>query len=340
MELLDQIQGWIEEVKKAQITTDQELIAFKTRYTGKKGVFSEVGKVMRELSQEEKAKVGRALNELKRLVEEKVKAYYEEKRRRKVTFSVSDPSFPPRVEEGLLHPLSYVTERVVSIFRQWGFQIADGPEIEDDWHNFTALNFEEDHPARDMQDTFFLDETKQWLLRTHTSTVQIRIMESVEPPIRILAPGRVYRNEDISARAHCFFHQIEGLTVDTHSSFAEMKALLHEFVRRFFEREELGVRFRPSYFPFTEVSAEMDIECLICEGKGCSVCKESGWVEILGCGMVDPNVLRNCGISPAQYQGYAFGMGVERLAQLLFQVPDIRLYSLNYASFLKQFRFI
>jgi phenylalanyl-tRNA synthetase alpha chain len=340
MDLQKQIQDWIEEVKGVELTSDQELGAFKSRFTGKKGVLSQIGKEFATLNSEEKAQVGRLLNELRQLIDTKVNRYYETKRKKQVIDSVLDPSLPPRSVPGALHPLAFVTERVVSIFRQWGFQVADGPEIEDDWHNFTALNFEEDHPARDMQDTFFLDDQKQWLLRTHTSTVQIRIMESISPPIRILAPGRVYRNEDISARAHCFFHQIEGLAVDTQSSFAEMKGLLHAFVRRFFERNEIRVRFRPSYFPFTEVSAEMDIECLICKGEGCSVCKESGWVEILGCGMVDPNVLRNCGIASNKYQGYAFGMGVERLAQLLFQIPDIRLYTLNYADFLHQFSFV
>jgi phenylalanyl-tRNA synthetase alpha chain len=242
---------------------------------------------------------------------------------------------------GTRHPLNLVRNQMVSIFKRLGFAVAEGPEIEDDWHNFGAMNLPEDHPARDMQDTFYVEEKtadhSAWLLRTHTSSTQARVMESQKPPIRVICPGRVYRNETISARAHCFFHQVEGLYIDENVSFADLKQTLYFFVQEMFGKE-VKVRFRPSYFPFTEPSAEMDISCQICAGKGCNICKHTGWVEILGSGMVHPKVLVNFGIDPEKYTGFAFGMGVERIAQLKYQVNDLRLYSQNDIRFLQQFK--
>ena len=235
---------------------------------------------------------------------------------------------------GSRHPITLIRDRITNIFSQIGFSISEGPEIEDDWHNFTALNFPKEHPARDMQDTFFIQD--DIALRTHTSSVQVRVMENNQPPIRTISPGRVYRNEAISARAHCFFHQIEGLYIDKDVSFADMKKTLLYFTKSMFG-DEAKIRLRPSYFPFTEPSAEVDVSCTICNGKGCNVCKYSGWLEIMGCGMVDPNVLENCNIDPEVYSGYAFGMGVERIAQLVYQVNDLRLYSENDWRFLRQF---
>jgi phenylalanyl-tRNA synthetase alpha chain len=240
------------------------------------------------------------------------------------------------VEAGSRHPLSLVRARIINIFQRLGFSVADGPEIEDDWHNFTALNLPENHPARDMQDTFYISQNPDWLLRTHTSNVQIREMEKGQLPIRIICPGRVYRNETISARAHCFFHQVEGLYIDEHVSFADLKQTLYFFVKEMFG-PEIKVRFRPSYFPFTEPSAEMDVTCTICGGSGCGLCKQTGWVEIMGCGMVHPKVLENAGIDPNKYTGFAFGMGVERITQIRYNVNDLRLYSQNDVRFLKQF---
>ena len=235
---------------------------------------------------------------------------------------------------GSRHPITLIRDRITNIFSQIGFSISEGPEIEDDWHNFTALNFPKEHPARDMQDTFFIQD--DIALRTHTSSVQVRVMENNQPPIRTISPGRVYRNEAISARAHCFFHQIEGLYIDKDVSFADMKKTLLYFTKSMFG-DDAKIRLRPSYFPFTEPSAELDVSCTICNGKGCNVCKYSGWLEIMGCGMVDPNVLENCNIDSEVYSGYAFGMGVERIAQLVYQVNDLRLYSENDWRFLKQF---
>jgi len=238
---------------------------------------------------------------------------------------------------GGLHPISIVRGRIVDIFSQIGFSVSEGPEVEDDHHNFGALNFPLDHPARDMQDTFFVEHGQDLALRTHTSSVQVRVMEHSRPPIRTISPGRVYRNEAISARAHCMFHQVEGLYIDTDVSFAELKGTLEYFTKSLFGPDS-KVRLRPSYFPFTEPSAEVDIPCSICRGEGCGVCKYSGWVEIMGCGMVDPNVLSNCGIDPETHSGFAFGMGIERIAQLLYRVPDLRMYWENDIRFLEQFQ--
>jgi phenylalanyl-tRNA synthetase alpha chain len=279
------------------------------------------------------------LNEFKQFAEAK----YEEAKQSAASNEQSateeiDLSLPgDPVEIGARHPITLMRNRIVSIFQRLGFSVADGPEIEDDWHNFTALNLPENHPARDMQDTFYISQNPDWLLRTHTSNIQIREMKKGKLPIRIICPGRVYRNETISARSHCFFHQVEGLYIDEHVSFADLKQTLYFFVQEMFGKD-VKVRFRPSYFPFTEPSAEMDVSCFICGGKGCRICKHSGWVEILGCGMVHPNVLENCGIDPNKYTGFAFGMGIERPALLVYDVNDIRLFSENDNRFLRQFK--
>jgi phenylalanyl-tRNA synthetase alpha chain len=287
---------------------------------------------------DQKREVGQALNELKNLAQSKfddLSKSLEEKEDH--TGSGFDLTLPADfIPLGSRHPLSLLRNRIIGIFKNIGFTVAEGPEIEDDWHNFTALNFPPEHPARDMQDTFFIEKDPDILLRTHTSPVQIRAMQSKKPPIRELYPGRVYRNEAISARAHCFFHQIEGLYVDHNVSFADLKQTLYFFARELYG-ENIEVRFRPSYFPFTEPSAEMDISCLVCGGKGCPICKYSGWVEILGCGMVDPAVFENCGINSEEYTGFAFGMGIERVALLKFQITDIRMLFENDVRFLRQF---
>jgi phenylalanyl-tRNA synthetase alpha chain len=299
---------------------------------------------MKNVPNEQKKQFGQILNEFKLFAEAKFEALQASndvsgKSSAKVLIDQSLPGDP--VSVGSRHPLSLVKNEMVSIFKRLGFVVAEGPEIEDDWHNFGAMNLPEDHPARDMQDTFYIKKPADgngptWLLRTHTSSVQARVMEHQKPPIRVICPGRVYRNETISARAHCFFHQVEGLYIDENVSFADLKQTLYFFVQEMFGKD-VKVRFRPSYFPFTEPSAEMDISCLICEGKGCNICKHTGWVEILGSGMVHPKVLENFGIDPNKYTGFAFGMGVERITQLKYQVNDLRLYSQNDVRFLKQF---
>jgi phenylalanyl-tRNA synthetase alpha chain len=299
---------------------------------------------MKNVPNEQKKQFGQILNEFKLFAEAKFEALQASadasgNSSSKVLIDQSLPGDP--VSVGSRHPLSLVKNEMVSIFKRLGFVVAEGPEIEDDWHNFGAMNLPEDHPARDMQDTFYIKKPADgngptWLLRTHTSSVQARVMEHQKPPIRVICPGRVYRNETISARAHCFFHQVEGLYIDENVSFADLKQTLYFFVQEMFGKE-VKVRFRPSYFPFTEPSAEMDISCLICEGKGCNICKHTGWVEILGSGMVHPKVLENFGIDPNKYTGFAFGMGVERITQLKYQVNDLRLYSQNDVRFLKQF---
>lgn len=308
---------------------------FKHLYSGKKGAVTALFDAFRELSGPEKGKYGKLLNELKQLAADKQQALQETQSSAKATQGPSDLTLPGDAHFiGARHPLSIIRNRIVSIFEKIGFVIADGPEIEDDWHNFSALNMPEDHPARDMQDTFFFPEGM--LLRTHTSNVQIRVMETQQPPIRILAPGKVYRNETVSARAHAFFHQVEGLYIDKNVSFTDMIQVLDYFAKQMFG-SQTEVRLRPSFFPFTEISAEMDVTCMICSGKGCNVCKHSGWVEIMGCGMVDPAVLKNCGIDPEEYSGYAFGMGIERIAMLTYDVNDLRIFSQNDLRFLQQF---
>ncbi|MDL2238846.1 phenylalanine--tRNA ligase subunit alpha [Bacteroidales bacterium OttesenSCG-928-K22] len=310
---------------------------FKQKYLSKKGEIQELFNDFRNVSPEEKKELGQRLNELKNLANERLKLLEEELKNRSSSNESSINDMTRNIElvgNGSRHPLSIVRNEIIEIFSKIGFSVAEGPEIEDDWHLFTALNFPPDHPARDMQDTFFID--KDIALRTHTSSVQVRYMETNKMPVRALFPGRVFRNEAISARAHCMFHQVEGLYIDKNVSFKDLKQVLMYFAEEMFGRET-KIRLRPSYFPFTEPSAEMDISCNICGGKGCNICKHTGWVEILGCGMVDPNVLQNCNIDPNEYSGYAFGMGIERITMLKYQVNDIRLYFDNDVRFLSQF---
>jgi phenylalanyl-tRNA synthetase alpha chain len=293
---------------------------------------------MKNVAPENKREMGKVLNELKLFAEnkwEELKKTTDDKQQ--TTENGIDLTLPgDALQIGSRHPISIVKNKIVSIFQRLGFAVAEGPEIEDDWHNFTALNLPENHPARDMQDTFYVSQNPAWMLRTHTSSVQVREMEKGKLPIRIICPGRVYRNETISARAHCFFNQVEGLYIADNVSFADLKQTLYFFVQEMFGKE-IKVRFRPSYFPFTEPSAEMDISCLICGGAGCNVCKHTGWVEILGCGMVHPNVLENSGIDSKKYTGFAFGMGIERITMLKYQIKDLRIFSENDLRFLKQF---
>lgn len=319
--------------------TKDSLESFRLRFISKKGQIAQLFEEFKEMSGEEKKKVGKALNELKKLAEARFKELQEQLDSRGSGAAVDiDLSLPPVNNAiGNLHPLNLTRYKIIQIFERLGFNVSDGPEIEDDWHNFSALNFPDNHPAREMQDTFFIEKNPDMLLRTHTSNVQIRLMQKQKPPIRSIMPGRVYRNEAISARAHCFFHQVEGLYVDKNVSFADLKRTLYHFAKEMYGKD-IQIRFRPSFFPFTEPSAEIDISCLICHGKGCTVCKHSGWVEIAGSGMVHPNVLKNCGIDPEAYTGFAFGMGIERVTQLRYRVNDLRLYSENDIRFLKQFK--
>jgi phenylalanyl-tRNA synthetase alpha chain len=331
------IKELLAEVESLKITSKEELENFRLKFLSKKGILTEIFGEMKNIAADERKEFGRQVNELKNKVEEKFHSLQEkfEQDSEKRTGKKIDLTLPAEPYEiGARHPISIIRNRILEIFSHIGFTVADGPEIEDDWHNFSALNFPENHPARDMQDTFFLKGGMA--LRTHTSSVQVRVMETTKPPIRILAPGRVYRNEAISARAHCFFHQVEGLYVDEGVSFADLKQTLFYFAKEMFD-ENTKTRFRPSYFPFTEPSAEMDVTCMICGGKGCNVCKHTGWVEILGCGMVDPAVFDNCKIDSKKYTGYAFGMGIERIAMLKFGINDLRLFSENDVRFLKQF---
>jgi phenylalanyl-tRNA synthetase alpha chain len=303
------------------------------------GVISQMFDNLKSLSPEQKKSLGKPLNELKRLAEEKFKEAQEilssTSGNATEAIDLTLPAIPNKT--GNQHPLSLTRSRIIEIFERLGFNVEDGPEMEDDWHNFTALNFPENHPAREMQDTFFIEKNPDVLLRTHTSNVQIRLMKNRQPPFRAIMPGRVYRNEAISARAHCFFHQVEGLYVDRNVGFVDLKQTLYHFAKEMFGKET-KIRLRPSFFPFTEPSAEIDISCLICHGKGCNVCKYSGWVEIAGSGMVHPNVLRNCDIDPEEYTGFAFGMGIERITMLRYSINDLRLFSENDIRFLRQFK--
>lgn len=334
----EQIESLLAEVEAYAFSSAEDLDTYKRKFTNKKGIINDLFTEFRSLPGEEKRDLGKPLNVLKTRAQQRLQEGEQliKKANRKADqpHDLTLPGDPHR--PGARHPLSIVLNRIVDIFDRIGFKVEEGPEIEDDWHNFTALNFPPNHPARDMQDTFFVSREPDYVLRTHTSPVQIRVMESTQPPIRILAPGRVYRNEAISARAHCFFHQVEGLAIDEGISFADMRQTLLYFSREMFG-DKVDIRLRPSYFPFTEISAEMDISCQICGGKGCNVCKYTGWVEILGCGMVDPNLFINTDIDPDKYSGFAWGMGVERIAQLLYRVPDLRLYSQNDMRFLQQF---
>ena len=330
------------EINQFSPATAEELESFRIKFLGSKGIVKELFDEFKSVGPEEKRVFGKVLNEFKQVAEAKFetcKAQFESSTStQKLDTDLTLPG--EGMELGARHPLQLVRREIVEIFKKLGFTVAEGPEIEDDWHNFSALNFPEEHPARDMQDTFFIKkggEKGDIALRTHTSSVQVRMMEQGKPPFRSIMPGRVYRNEAISARAHCFFHQIEGLYVDENVSFADLKQTLFYFVQELYG-EGTQVRFRPSYFPFTEPSAEMDISCSICKGAGCNMCKGSGWVEILGCGMVDPNVLENCGIDSKKYTGFAFGMGIERITNLKYEIKDLRLFSENDVRFLKQFQ--
>lgn len=333
----NRIKELLEEVNQMVATNSNELEALRIKYLSKKGLISEQFNDFRNVVNEEKREVGQLLNELKMAAQDKlteIKNTFTDNDDNEQKIDLTRSGDPLKL--GTRHPLSLTKNEIIDIFSRIGFGIAEGPEIEDDWHVFGALNFAADHPARDMQDTFFIEQKPDVILRTHTSSVQTRIMAEQKPPIRLLFPGRVYRNEAISYRAHCFFHQVEGLYIDKDVSFADLKQSLMYFAKEMFG-EETKIRLRPSYFPFTEPSAEMDISCNICGGKGCPFCKHTGWVEILGCGMVDPNVLENCGIDSKVYTGYAFGMGVERITNLKYQVKDLRMFSENDVRFLQQF---
>jgi phenylalanyl-tRNA synthetase alpha chain len=332
----------LSDIDQASFTSAEELELFRLKYLSKKGILTDLFSNLKEVAPELKKAYGQQVNAIKQAAEAKygsLKDSFENSSKVTAALDLSLPASPSQL--GSLHPITKVKKHLLSIFEAIGYQVAEGPEIEDDWHNFTALNFPENHPARDMQDTFFLANQNvdggPFALRTHTSSVQVRIMETQQPPIRILAPGRVYRNEAISARAHCFFHQVEGLYIDKGVSFADLKQTLLHFAREMFG-EKTKIRLRPSYFPFTEPSAEMDISCFFCNQEGCNICKHSGWVEILGCGMVDPEVLKNCNIDPNIYTGFAFGMGIERITMLKYQINDLRIFSENDIRFLKQFK--
>ncbi len=340
--LQDKITQYTEEINAFSTESAEELEQFRIKFLGTKGLIKDIFDEFKAVSPEEKRTLGKVLNEFKQLAEAKYLSLKDESEATTTGKAESlDLTLPGEgFEIGSRHPLALVRREIVEIFNRLGFVVAEGPEIEDDWHNFSALNFPEEHPARDMQDTFFIKkggERGDIALRTHTSSVQVRMMEAGKPPFRAIMPGRVYRNEAISSRAHCFFHQVEGLYVDENVSFADLKQTLFYFVQELYG-EGTEVRFRPSYFPFTEPSAEMDISCSICKGEGCQLCKYSGWVEILGCGMVDPNVLENCNIDSKKYSGFAFGMGIERIANLKFEIKDLRLFSENDVRFLKQYK--
>lgn len=339
--LQDKIKQYTEEIKGFAPTSLADVENFRLKFLVSKGLVKTLFEEFKTVSPEEKRTLGKVVNEFKQLAE---KTYSEAQTQfadvdKRLQREEGDLTLPGEgFQLGSRHPLSLVRKEIVEIFKKLGFIVSEGPEIEDDWHNFSALNFAPEHPARDMQDTFFVEKKdgNDIALRTHTSSVQVRLMEMGKPPFRAIMPGRVYRNEAISARAHCFFHQVEGLYVDENVSFADLKQTLFHFVQELYG-EGTKVRFRPSYFPFTEPSAEMDISCTICKGDGCQLCKYSGWVEILGCGMVDPNVLENCGIDSKKYSGFAFGMGIERITNLKYEIRDLRLFSENDVRFLSQF---
>ena len=326
------------EIEQYKIENASSVEKFRIAYLGTKGRLKDSMSLIAQVPSESKKEFGLLINDVKKMAETKwteTKDRYENNGEQKsIDFDLTAPSFQSL--SGGHHPISIVRRRIISIFERIGFTVEEGPEIEDDWHNFTALNLPKNHPARDMQDTFFLTPDLEWMLRTHTSNVQIRAMERNELPLRIINPGRVYRNETISARAHCTFHQVEGLYIDEGVSFADLKQVIYFFAKELFGSE--NIRMRPSYFPFTEPSAEVDVPCFICEQKGCNICKYTGWVEILGCGMVDPAVLKNCNIDSEKYNGFAFGMGIERITMLLYQIDDLRLFWQNDIRFLQQFR--
>ncbi len=334
----NKIADYLKEVERFSTQKPEELEAFRIKFLSKKGLIPALFADFKTVPAEERKEIGQLINQLKTAVQGKIIQLKD------AMDSVSDGagsgfdlSLPAASPLGSRHPLSIVRNEIIDIFSRIGFNVSEGPEIEDDFHNFTALNFPEDHPARDMQDTFFIEKDPDLALRTHTSSVQVRVMENSQPPLRTISPGRVFRNEAISARAHCIFHQVEGLYVDEGVSFTDLKQTLFYFAKELFG-EHTKIRFRPSYFPFTEPSAEMDVSCNICGGKGCNICKYTGWVEILGCGMVDPNVLEACDIDSEKYTGFAFGMGIERITMLKYQVNDLRLFFENDLRFLNQFK--
>lgn len=338
MALIDNIPALLEEVKQLHASTAGELEELRIKYLSKKGLIPQLMNEFREVAAERKRELGVAINSLKTAAQEQINALRDQLSQQQAAEDTPDltrTAYPTPL--GTRHPISIVRDEIIDIFSRLGFCLADGPEVEDDWHVFGSMNFPDDHPARDMQDTFFIEAHPDVILRTHTSSVQSRVMEKQQPPIRVICPGRVYRNETISARAHCFFHQIEGLYVDENVSFTDLKQVLLLFAQEMFGKDT-KIRLRPSYFPFTEPSAEMDISCNICGGKGCSFCKQTGWVEILGCGMVDPAVLEANGIDSSRYKGYAFGLGVERITNLKYQVKDLRLFSENDKRFLEEFQ--
>ncbi len=339
-QLLQQIERYKQEITALPQNGAEALETYRIKFLGSKGILKNLFTEMKNVPAEKKKEFGLILNEFKQLAESKYENWKNELSNTDTVTDSFDTTLPAdEVPIGSRHPISLMRNNIIEIFQRLGFAVAEGPEIEDDWHNFTALNLPEHHPARDMQDTFYINKSASgvdWLLRTHTSNIQIREMEKGKLPLRIICPGRVYRNETISARSHCFFHQIEGLYIDENVSFADLKQTLYYFVQEMYG-QQVKIRFRPSYFPFTEPSAEMDISCLICHGKGCNVCKHSGWVEILGCGMVHPKVLENCRIDPNKYTGFAFGIGIERPAMMKYGINDIRLFSENDVRFLKQF---
>ncbi|HNX06048.1 MAG TPA: phenylalanine--tRNA ligase subunit alpha [Bacteroidales bacterium] len=332
------IKRHLDEIASFSTTKPDELEQFRIKYLGKNGILNTFFEEFKAQAPQQKQVLGKLLNSLKQAASEKYNTLkneldalgQQEIKPLDLTLNATNGAY------GARHPMSIIRQEIIEIFSRLGFTVTDGPEIEDDWHNFTALNFQPDHPAREMQDTFFIEQNPDIVLRTHTSSVQVRLMQNQQPPLRVLMPGRVYRNEAISARAHCFFNQVEGLYIDKNVSFADLKQTLLYFSKEMFGADT-KIRLRPSYFPFTEPSAEMDISCSLCGGKGCPMCKKTGWVEILGCGMVDPNVLENCHIDSKVYTGYAFGMGIERITNLKYAVKDLRLFSENDIRFLKQF---
>ena len=334
--MLETVERLLKDVELFTPKSKEDIEKFRLKFLGKKGKLKQLFDSFKKIPDENKKDFGRAINTLKKCVQEKIdnfKSEIESSSEKKLV----DLTRPVDLSNlGSRHPISIVKNQILTIFKQIGFTISEGPEVEDDWHNFSALNLPKEHPARDMQDTFFIQKNPDTLLRTHTSSVQVRHMENNSPPIRTISPGRVYRNEAVSARAHCIFHQVEGLYVDKGVSFADLKQALLYFAKEMFG-ENAQIRLRPSYFPFTEPSAEVDVSCNICNKKGCAVCKNTGYLEILGCGMVDPNVLDNCGINSKKYSGFAFGMGIERIAMLKYGVKDLRLFFENDIRFLKQF---
>ncbi|NMM46812.1 phenylalanine--tRNA ligase subunit alpha [Marinigracilibium pacificum] len=338
---MENIEALKEEIKSFKVENENQLEEYRLKFIGRKNIINDLFTQLKDIPNDQKKAFGLAVNELKNLAKDTFQGHIDNLNGNKTGGEQAfdfDPTLPVAPNQtGGLHPLTIVRNRIIEIFERIGFKVADGPEIEDDWHNFTALNFPPNHPAREMQDTFFIERDPDIALRTHTSSVQVRLMESEKPPIRALMPGRVFRNEAISARAHCVFHQIEGLYIDENVGLTDLKQTLYHFAKELFG-PETKVRFRPSYFPFTEPSAEMDVSCNICKGKGCNVCKYTGWLEILGSGMVDPNVLENCGIDSEKYTGFAFGMGIERLAMLKYNVKDLRLFTENDIRFLRQFK--